>query len=68
MLATVYLILATVYWLPRYWAAAINLKGQKGRLQFIGSVQWDITLPLPDVFLTQGLELSLPGAPTTDEG
>ena len=27
--ATVYLILATVYWLPRYWAATINWNGQK---------------------------------------
>ena len=36
--ATVYLILATVYWLPRYWAATINWKGQIGHLQFIDSV------------------------------
>ena len=38
VLATVYLILATVYWHLWYWVPSINWIGQKGHLQFIGSV------------------------------
>jgi len=36
--ATVYLILATVYWHLWYWVPTINWTGQKGPLQFIGSL------------------------------
>ena len=36
--ATVYLILATVYWHLWYWVPTINWIGQKGPLQFIGSL------------------------------
>ena len=36
--ATVYLILTTVYWHLWYWVPTINWIGQKGPLQFIGSL------------------------------
>ena len=36
--STVYWILNAVYWLPRYWVAAVNWNGQIGHMQFIGSV------------------------------
>ena len=36
--ATVYLILATVYWHLWYWVPTINWIGQKGPLQFIDSL------------------------------
>ena len=38
MTSTVYWILNAVYWLPRYWADALNWNGQMGHMQFIGSV------------------------------
>ena len=46
VLATVYSILATVYWHLWYWVPTINWIGQKGPLQFIGSLGHYFT-PVP---------------------
>ena len=38
MPSTVNWILNAVFWLPRYWVAAVNWNGQIGHMQFIGFV------------------------------